>query len=196
MQKWCTFLSTTHLLSISLTTVIAAFVIESIIVSGLVCMLLALIAFVCSLIAKRGWLAASSFSTLAVGIFFIVYELIFWGFGGPKYAALPLCVLFMLVQAFSIYGTLADLNQRRQASIAETKQISLRQLFVASAIFALSFGIVESFPTEVVPYIADWSVAFQYSWLVSLALAMFFLSACGFISIWIGSRKSSNHFAD
>lgn len=188
MQKCCTILSVSHLLLISLTTLVAAFVVESIIGTGSACMAVALIAFISSLFAKRFWLTATSLSTLAVGVFFIIYGLVFKGFGGPQNAALPLCVLFLVVQAFSIFATLADLNQRQRSSYVMRSQISLRQLLIASAIVALSFGVMENFPTGKVPYIADWSVALHYSWLVSLTLAMFFLSICGLISVWISLR--------
>jgi len=196
MQKWCTILSTTHLLLISLTTVVAAFVIESIIGTGPACMLVALVALISSAFARRYWLTATSLCTLAVGIFFIVYELMFWGFGGPEKAALPLCVLFLVAQAFAIFGTVADLNQRLHSAGLAINQISIKQMLVASALFAISFSIMEYFPTELVPSISDWSVAFQHSWLVSLAFAMFFLTVCGFVSIWMASRSACAQTAE
>ena len=191
MQKWCTFLSVFHLLAISLTTLVAAFVIESILGSGSACMVIAMVALFSSLLARRFWLTLASLTTIAAGAFFIVYELIFYGFGGPQKAALPLCVLFLTVQACSIFCTLADLNQRQRSSHvrAPPNQISLKQLLIASTIFPLSFGIMENFPLSGISNISDWNVAYHYKWLVSISLALFFLTVCGFLSIWMTSRR-------
>lgn len=189
MQKCCTVLSILHLVALSIATLVASFVVESILWTGIFCMLVALVAFVCSLIASRYWLTAISLCTLAVGAFFIVFELILFMFGGPEKAALPLCLLFLVVQGLAIFATVSDLRSRPQNEPRRIQQISLRELIIATALFAISFGVMENFPTHLVPHISDWSVAFKHTWLVSLCLAMFLLTLFGLLSFWRSARS-------
>ena len=191
MQKTCTVLSITHLIAISLATLISAFVIESIIIFGLISMIIAVIAFPLSLVAKRYWLTTSTLLTLLVGAFFIICELIFFMLGGPAAAALPLCLLFLVVQAFSIFATIADLNQRGAFDGRHAKQISIKQLMIGTAIFALSLGLMQNISSEEIPFVNSSSVAIRYPYLVSLCLAMFFLSVAGLVSIWKSSKTIS-----
>ena len=179
MNKWCTVLSIVHLLCVSIATLTSSFVVESILGTGAACMIVAFVAVVPALICRRLWILGASAGTLLVGAFFIIFELIYYGFGGPDNAALPLAVLFLVVQYFALVATVADLNQRSTSD--KPAQISLKQLLIASAIFGVSFGIIENFPTGSVPYISNSSVAFRFPWLISLSLAMFFLSISGLL---------------
>ena len=191
MQKCCTALSVIHLVVLSIATLVASFVIESILWSGAFCLLVALIAFACSLIASRYWLTSVSLCTLAVGVFFMVFELVFYMFGGPEHAALPLCLLLLVVQGFAIFATISDLKNRPQKNKPhKIQQITLLQLMIATALFAISFGLMENFPIHLVPHISDWSVAFKHTWLVSLSLAMFLLTVFGLLSFWKSTTKS------
>jgi len=189
MRKTCNFFSVLHLVAVSLATVTSSFVIESIIGSGLACMVIALIALPCALIAKRYWLAASSFLTLLIGAFFIVFELVFFMFGGPRNAALPLCLLFLGCQAFSIFATTADLSPQSLLASAGSRQISLKQLLVGTGIFALSLGVMENIPTEDIWGMSTSSIALRYPLLISLSLAMFFFSVAGLFGLWKSHRS-------
>jgi len=191
-QKLCTIAAILHMLCVAVGTLVAGFVIESILGTGAAAMVVAVITLVLSLICRRYLIALACTSTILVGVAFIVGELMFFLLGGPEKAALPLCIMFLLVELITILLTLYDLRIQRSPDSPPATRFSLGILMVGTGVFASAFAIIEQFPTDLVPFVSDWSIAFNYSWLVALSLAMFLLMGVGLYSAWrAASPKSS-----
>jgi hypothetical protein len=156
---------------IALSTLAASYVVESIVLSGAACTLIAIPALILAILAKRPWVVATCSLTVIAAIAFVVVELILFLYNANE-AALGLCVIFMGIQAFTTVATLVDLRSRSLKNSSNAVALSIQSLFVAIAIFAVALVAVQNFPREDVPNISKWSVAFRYPWLPSVSLGM------------------------
>ena len=125
-----------HVLAFAISTYIAAVDIESILVTGWICSATGLIAGIASLIAKKRSLSAVSFMTPLVAITLTLLEACVLELG-PSRAALPFCIIFIVVQLTTNFVTFLSINEG-----AKSKQLSIKTLLVATFAFAVFFAIV------------------------------------------------------
>ncbi len=125
-----------HVLAFAVSTYIAAVDIESILVSGWICSATGLFAGIASLIAGKSALSVVSFLTPVVAITLTLLEASILQLG-PSLAALPFCIIFIIVQLTTNLVTFCSINEG-----VSSKQISIKTMLIATFAFAVVFAIV------------------------------------------------------
>ena len=125
----------THILAFAVCTYIAALSIETILITGWICSATGVLAGTASLVIKERGLAAVSFLTPIIAVVLTLLEALILNLG-PRGAALPFCVVFIVVQ---LVTTLVSFRSFRFGP--DAKRISIRTMLIATAAFSIVFAV-------------------------------------------------------
>lgn len=124
-----------HILALTVCTYIAAIQIETILVTGWICSATGVMAGIGAIVVRERGLAAVSFLTPIIAIVLTALETSVLNLG-PGGAALPFCVVFIIVQLIT---TLISFRSFRFG--ADSKQISIRTMLLVTVAFSIVFAV-------------------------------------------------------
>lgn len=136
----CIASANVHLLAMAVTTYLASYGIETILVSGPICALTGLFAGFVSGMIKRAVLALACFAAPLIAITLFLLEALVLHLG-PDKAARPFMLVFLVNQAVSLPVILLQLRNVLNGNREEKQQISLRTLMITTALFAAVFAL-------------------------------------------------------
>ena len=189
-QKITSILAVVLLLAISAATVMATFVIESIIWTGLLCSIIATVCAVFAAVSKKYRIAIASalVPLFAFGLF--VAEAAFLNLG-PRNAALPFCIVFLLLQALITILILTELQSEANHEKSRT-QLSIRSALIATSLIAVAFAAIEKFPSNSVPFVSDWSIAIEHPWIAATSFSFALLTTAVLATLLWKIRSQKN----
>ena len=170
-------LSIIHIISFTVCTYIAAYAIESIIVTGWICSATGVIAGIAAIFSRQAILAAVSFLTPFVAVTLTALEITILNLG-PERAALPFCIVFFVVQLTTNLISFRYLRFGEQSN-----QISIRTMLLATFAFAIVFSVARQL------------LQHEHNVLMLIALSMAGLTFVGIfltISNWLISQEKTD----
>lgn len=178
MTRICVTLASLHLLSLAVSTYIAAIEIETIIVSGVICSLTGLTTALFALMNRRLILSlmASLAPVLAVTLFLL--EAFYWNWG-PRVAAFPFMIIFLINQAFTTVVLLVQLRLLVRHPNASQSQITLRTLMMSTATFAVIFALTRFLIEQ-----------HNHNWLMAYALGFLGLTIGGLAMVLVSAWRT------
>ena len=170
-HRTCLILCSIHLLVLAISTYIAAYNIESILVSGVVCSITGLVAAISARGAGRPLLAMAAAATPAMAFVMLCLEAFVLHLG-PHRAAEPFSIVFIVNQVISTLVILVELNILCSPSGKLATQVTLQTLLIAMAGFGVFFAV------------AKFLSQLHHHWRMSLALGLLGLAFVGLCSLW------------
>lgn len=134
-----TLLCLAHILTFTICTYIAAHEIRTILVSAWICSLTGIVAGLAALVSLNVWLSLVSFLTPMVAVALFLLEILILNLG-PRRAALPFCITFIVVQLITNLVSFCTFKfgDGRKKTI---NQISIRTMLVATVAISIFFAI-------------------------------------------------------
>jgi hypothetical protein len=175
--RTCLILCSIHLLVLAISTYIAAYEIESILVSGIVCSITGLVAALFARRTGRLLLVWACAMTPIMAVIMTALEALVLHLG-PMGAAEPFSIVFIINQLISTLVILIELNILTSSSGNVRTQITLQTLMIAMAGFGVFFGVTKLLSR------------FEHHWRMSLALGLLGLAFVGLCSLWYSVLKS------
>ncbi|MCC9605814.1 hypothetical protein LOC68_21050 [Blastopirellula sp. JC732] len=140
----CIVLCSVHLLAMGISTLIAAYEIESILVTGVICTATGIISGISALVCGRWTLAAVGFMAPAIAASLVILENSSFHLG-PQRAALPFTIIFLINQAIALPTMLVQLRLMLELNPQASRQITLRTLMISVTAFAVCSAIARLF---------------------------------------------------
>jgi hypothetical protein len=165
-QRTCIALCSLHLLALAVCTYIAAIEIETILVTGWICSATGLAMGISAIACKKPVLAAAGFLTPIIAVVLFVLETAFLHLG-PRNAALPFCIVFIVNQVLATVVILVQLRMFTAPPGTRATQIALKTLMVSMVSFSVFFAIARRLLER------------EHDWLMALALGLLGLASVG-----------------
>jgi hypothetical protein len=178
-RQTCVVLSSIHLLTLAICTYVAAIDITSILVSGWICSITGFAAGISALRCKRLLLAIVGFLTPCIAVILFNIEVAFLHLG-PRRAAFPFTVVFIVNQVVGTIIVLVHLNIFIGPEGASAKQVTLKTLMIAMVSFSLFFAMARHLLER------------QHDWLMHLALGLLGLTFVGLTVTLFAAIGKSN----
>jgi hypothetical protein len=175
-HRTCLILCSIHLLVLAIGTYVAAYEIESILVSGVVCSITGIVAAISARRTGRPLLALAAAATPVMAVVMTGLEALVLQLG-PSDAAEPFSIVFIVNQLISTLVILVELNILTSPSGKMTTQITLQTLMIAMGGFGVFFGVAKLLSR------------LHHHWRMSLALALLGLAFVGLCSLWYSVLK-------
>lgn len=162
--------SIAHLLLLAVSTYVATFYIKTILTSGFICSISGLALGVVALRRHRRALAAIALLTPVTAVVLFLLEAIVLHLG-PRNAALPFAIVFLINQTITTLVILVELQFSLSNSDRLLRQVTLRTLLVSMTSFCLFFTLAR--------YLLEW----QHNWRMGIALGLLGLTIVGIVSV-------------
>lgn len=162
----CVGFSSFHVFALAICTYIAALSIETISGTAWVCSATGLAMGVYAMAHKRFLLGCAGFLTPILAIVLFILEAFILNLG-PRRAALPFGIIFIINQVITTLITLIQLSILNEPSKTRTKQITIRTLLVAITSFAVFFAVTKHLLKR------------EHNWLMATALGLLGLTFVG-----------------
>ena len=177
-EKLSTSFSAALLLWISASTLFVTIVPTSIAVAAPVSALLGFAATVFAVLCKRYWLAAVGASMPLLVVAFLVVQRLTSAIDLQR-AALPICIVLLVVQAFTTIVTLVEFRRLKIIGSGTEIKFSIQELLLATTVVAVAITISESFfaSTDPVDFFSPLQLVFDHTLLTSTSFALTSLAA-------------------
>ena len=160
-----------HLLALAIGTYCAAYQIKSILISGLICSITGIVTAIVAAKIPRPILACACAATPVMALVMFLLETLVLHLG-PRDAAEPFSIVFLINQIFSTLVILVELNILCSPSGKLATQVTLQTLLIAMAGFGVFFAV------------AKFLSQLHHHWRMSLALGLLGLAFVGLCSLW------------
>lgn len=165
-RKICIALSCVHLSALAICTYIAAIKIESILVTGWICSITGIAMSASAIAYKKPVLATAGCLTPIIAVILFALEASVLNLG-PRRAALPFCIVFIINQLIATLTILIQLHILIAPPGARVRQLTIKTLMVYVASFSVFFAIAKHLLNR------------QHDWLMALALSLLGLTSVG-----------------
>ncbi len=133
-----------YVLATSFSTLAAVIEIETILVTGVICSFTGIVAGISALMKSetREVIAAWSIPAMALLLFFLESQLLHLG---PKKAAMPFSILFILNQAIANYILLRCVTKHARTAGSGLPSFGIQSILFMTAVMALGLAFVQAF---------------------------------------------------